>query len=106
MTKAYIKPNIPACPQLHIRKDFKCMTHTERMAFIGAVRQLYANGVMAELADIHYGYWPAGHKTGDVAPFHRKINLELEKRLMAMDPSITLPYWVRTYIHIELTRII
>ena len=73
------------------------MTDSERMAFIGAVRQLYANGVMAELADIHYGYWPAAHKTADVVPFHRKINLELEKRLMGIDPNITLPYWVSIF---------
>ena len=71
------------------------MTDSERMAFIGAVRQLYANGVMAELADIHYGYWPAAHKAADLMPFHRKVTLELEKHLMRIDSNLTLPYWVR-----------
>ncbi|CAG2113172.1 unnamed protein product, partial [Medioppia subpectinata] len=93
MTEAFVKPDTTPCRRLYVRKDFKCMTEGERMAFIRAVRRLYLNGVMDRLADIHYGYWPAGHKTADFVPFHRQLGNELEKELMKIDPSVTLPYW-------------
>ncbi|CAG2113173.1 unnamed protein product, partial [Medioppia subpectinata] len=34
MTEAFVKPNITPCRRLYVRKDFKCMTEGERMAFI------------------------------------------------------------------------
>ena len=94
MRKADFPPTQPPCKRLSVRKDIKCMTESEITEFVRVIRQLYLNGVMDRIADVHQKYWPETHKAAEFAPFHRWINHELEKEMRKICPGITLPYYV------------
>ncbi len=40
LTEPQIKPVKPACDNLYVKKDFKCMTHEERMSVINVFKEL------------------------------------------------------------------
>ena len=70
------------------------MSHEERERVIKVAQQLYANGFMAEIAEIHAKCWPAWHTTSEGLMGHRILGLKLEQGMREIDPDITLPYWV------------
>jgi len=94
LSEPKIKPVRPACKKLHIRKDFKCLTHEERIDVIEVFKQLYRNGVMDRLTWIHSRYWPGTHKFAEAMIWHRWLLNEIEKEMRKIKPDITLPYWV------------
>ncbi len=94
LTEPKIKPVRPACQKLYVRKDFKCLTHEEKIDVIEVFKQLYRNGVMDRLTWIHTNYWPATHKFAEAYIWHRWFINVLEKEMRKIKPHITLPYWV------------
>ena len=89
-----ISPVAEPCKKLYVRSNFKCMSHEERERVIKVAQQLYANGFMAEIAEIHAKCWPAWHTTFEGLVGHRILGLKLEQAMREIDPDITLPYWV------------
>ena len=77
-----------------MRRDFKCLTHNERLEFINAYLEVYKSGLIDTLTEQHWKYWGATHKTSEAIPFHRIMYLRLEQALMRVNPNVTLPYWV------------
>ena len=57
---------------------------------------------MDRLADIHMRYWPEYHKSAEFAPSHRWVIHLLEKEMRKISPGISLPYYVRIKLIIEL----
>ena len=88
------RPSKPACHKLHVRRDFKCLTHEERLQLLRVINALYDNGVMAKMAEIHWRYWGQIHKFVAFIPWHRWFLNEFEKQMKLIDPEVTLPYWV------------
>ena len=89
-----VKPVAEPCKKLHVRRNFKCMSHEERERVVKVAQQLYANGFMDEIAEIHAKCWPAWHTTMQTLSGHRYIGVKLEQAMRQIDPDITLPYWV------------
>ena len=90
---ADIKPDKPLCPKLHVRQDWKCLTHQQRRRVVDVWEEMYKRGDVQNLTDIHVKYWPAWHKTPEFLPGHRWLNFEFEKIMQSIDPGVTLPYW-------------
>ena len=91
-------PTIAPCPKLYVRRNFKCMSHEERIKVINVIKQLYTNGFMWELAQIHAKCFVPWHKSSEGIVGHRWIITKLELAMREIDPDITLPYWVIPYI--------
>ena len=50
---ADIKPDKPLCDKLLVRQDWKCLTKDQKRKVVDVWRQLYAQGTMNYLAEIH-----------------------------------------------------
>ena len=94
LKKAAYPPTLPPCPKLYVRRNFKCLTHEERVRVIEVIQKLYENGFMWELAEIHAKCWVPGHKSVEGAMSHRYLAHLLEMEMMKIDENVTLPYWV------------
>ncbi|XP_054161634.1 uncharacterized protein LOC128959653 [Oppia nitens] len=81
------------CKRLHVRKDIKCMSKVEVQKLIEMFKRLYATGFMDYMTAFHLKSWPQVHKYGEGLPWHRWFINEMEKEMMRLDPSVTLPYW-------------
>jgi tyrosinase len=90
---AKTNPTKPPCSKFLVRKNIKCLTEWERTKFIAVFKKLYDNGFIDEITKIHSTYWPAAHKFSEALVWHRWIMNELEKKMLEIDPTVTLPYW-------------
>jgi hypothetical protein len=61
--------------------------------FIAVFQKLYDNGFIDEITKIHSTNWPEVHKFTEALMWHRWIMIELEKKMLEMDSTVTLPYW-------------
>jgi hypothetical protein len=100
-------PSKPPCARFHVRKDIKCLTDSELKSFIKVFKQLYSDGTIDEFVAIHVRYWAGTHKFSEGTIWHRWLMNELEKRMMALDPNVTLPYWnhLNCFAHPELDKV-
>jgi hypothetical protein len=100
-------PSKPPCARFHVRKDIKCLTDSELKSFIKVFKQLYFDGTIDEFTAIHVRYWAGMHKFVEIGISHRWLMSELEKRMMAIDPKVTLPYWnhLNCFAHPELDKV-
>ena len=94
MKKASYPPSLPPCPKLYVRRNFKCLTHEERVRVIEVIQKLYEKGFMWELAEIHAKCWVPWHKSVEALNGHRWLAHKLEMAMIEIDPDVTLPYWV------------
>jgi tyrosinase len=90
---AKTNPKKPPCSKFHVRKNIKCLTESERKKFIDVFKKLYDTGVIDEFTKIHSTNWPGAHKFTEGIIWHRWITNELEKKMLEIDPTVTLPYW-------------
>lgn len=90
---AATNPVRPACKRLVVRKDFKCLTETEKYEFLNALRELYRNGVIDTLALVHSSLWPAFHKFAEALTWHRWAVNVIDLELRKVNPNVVLPYW-------------
>jgi hypothetical protein len=90
-----VKPVRRPCKSVYIRKNWKCLSHSERRRFVYAIRKLYERGVMQAYSELHNRWWAATHKTEEFEPFHRALYLALEREIWKVDPTLPgLPYIV------------
>jgi tyrosinase len=83
-----------------VRRSASSLTPTQRTTFVSAVLELKRRGGYDPLVKIHFdrmtadgaGTW-VGHQSPSFLPWHRRYLLEFERRLRAINPFVTLPYW-------------
>jgi tyrosinase len=83
-----------------VRRNASALSGAQRRAFVAAVLELKRRGGYDELVTIHFDRMTAdaagqrvGHQSPSFLPWHRRYLLDFERRLQAIDPTVTLPYW-------------
>jgi tyrosinase len=84
-----------------IRKNQNSLSASDKRAFINAVLELKRRGVYDDFVRTHNAFILSdqddgvrvGHRSPSFGPWHRKLLLEFEHALQAVDPAVTLPYW-------------
>ena len=68
----------------------------ERVRVINVVKELYNSKFMWKMAETHSKCWAQWHKTSEGIG-HRWLTHEIEKEMQAIDPGVTIPYWVNNF---------
>jgi tyrosinase len=83
-----------------VRQNVSRLTAAQRTAFVTAVLELKRRGGYDALVQIHFDRMTAdsggqrvGHQSPSFLPWHRRYLLDFERRLRAIDPAVTVPYW-------------
>jgi tyrosinase len=83
-----------------VRQNASALTASQRAAFVAAVLELKRRGGYDALVKIHFDRMTAdsagqriGHQSASFLPWHRRYLLDFERRLQAINPAVTLPYW-------------
>ncbi|RKP04635.1 hypothetical protein THASP1DRAFT_33573 [Thamnocephalis sphaerospora] len=88
------------CTTISKRREFRQLTHAERLTFLNAIKTLHAgprpSRYQAYVQDYTEGY-ETSHENAQFLPWHRAYLREVEKSLQAIDSSIMLPYWDWAY---------
>ena len=79
--------------ELCVRKDHRALTSDEQSRFLNAFTQINAMNALGPLVDIHSNATHQMHSNPRFLPWHRIYLLRLEALLMAVDPTICIPYW-------------
>lgn len=75
------------------RKDHRRLTADEQTRFLNAFTQLNAMSALGPLVDIHGNAIHQMHGNPRFLPWHRVYLVKMEALLMAIDPTVCLPYW-------------
>jgi tyrosinase len=79
---------------VRIRKNANDLTPTERDRFLTALLTLNQRGAFVDFQNMHTVDTSLEiHSRSCFLPWHRLYLLDLERKLQAIDPSVTLPYW-------------
>jgi tyrosinase len=83
-----------------VRRNASALTGSQRRAFVSAVLELKRRGGYDALVQLHFDRMTAdsggqrvGHQSPSFLPWHRRYLLDFERRLQAIDPTVTVPYW-------------
>ena len=82
-----------------VRRNAAALTDQERQAFVAAVLELKRRGGYDALVRTHLDRMTAdgservGHQGPSFLPWHRRYLLDFERRLQAINPAVTVPYW-------------
>ena len=80
-------------PHLCVRKDSRALTTDEQNRFLNAFTQINAVNALGPLVDIHGNAVHQMHSNPRFLPWHRIYLLRFEELLMAVDPTVCIPYW-------------
>ena len=81
-------------PQIRCgRKDFMQLNPGERELLAFALNELYADGVIEDLAAEHADSWFGIHYGPAFFPWHRHFLWRFERLLRRVDPRVSLPFW-------------
>ncbi|MEU3726533.1 tyrosinase family protein [Streptomyces sp. NPDC031705] len=86
---------------MYTRQNQKNLTSAQKKRFTAALLELKRNGTYDEFVRTHGTYFVpdrerklrVGHMSPSFFPWHRRYLLEFEKRLQALDPRVSIPYW-------------
>src|SRR5688572_29431341 len=78
---------------LCVRKDHRTLTVDEQNGFLNAFTQINAMIALGPMVDIHANSVHQMHSTQRFLPWHRIYLLRMEELLMAVDPTVCIPYW-------------
>ena len=78
---------------LCIRRDHRTLTSDEQNRFLNAFTQINVANALGPLVDIHSNALHQMHSNPRFLPWHRIYLLRLEELLMAVDPTVCIPYW-------------
>ena len=78
---------------LCIRKDHRSLTTDEQNRFLNAFTQINVMNALGPLVDIHSNSMHQMHSNPRFLPWHRIYLLRMEELLMAVDPTVCIPYW-------------
>lgn len=80
-----------------VRKSSRSLTDDEKKRFTEALDEVNAaglQGVIAEFARLHKSLFDLGiHRSSHFLPWHREFVVRFERRLQAVDASVSIPYW-------------
>ncbi len=83
-----------------VRRSASSLTSAQKAAFVAALIELKRRGGYDALVRIHFDRMTAdgagnriGHQSPSFLPWHRRYLLDLERRLQAINPAVTVPYW-------------
>ena len=75
------------------RRDFLDLSESERYVLAQALNELYASGVIDNLADEHEENWFRIHFGPAFLPWHRSFLLRFEQHLKSVNSRLSLPFW-------------
>lgn len=78
---------------LCIRKDHRSLTVDEQNRFLNAFMMIKFSHILGPLVDIHANTVHMMHSNPRFLPWHRIYLLRFEELLMAVDPTVCVPYW-------------
>jgi tyrosinase len=78
---------------LCVRKDHRMLTTDEQNRFLNAFAQINSMGALGPLVDIHSNAIHQMHGNPRFLPWHRIYLVRMEELLMAVDPTVCIPYW-------------
>ncbi|MEM7012729.1 MAG: tyrosinase family protein [Verrucomicrobiota bacterium] len=79
---------------VRVRKDAETLTPGERDLFLSALVDLNSNGGFVDFQNMHTSDTSREiHGRSCFLPWHRLYLLDLERKLQAIEASVTLPYW-------------
>jgi tyrosinase len=78
---------------LCVRKDHRTLSSDEQNRFLNAFSQINAMNALGPLVDIHSNAIHQMHSNPRFLPWHRIYLLRMEELLMAVDPTVCIPYW-------------
>jgi len=79
---------------VRVRKNANTLTDEERDRFLSAIVTLNQRGDFVDFQNIHTSDTSREiHGRSCFLPWHRLYLLDLERKLQAVDPSVSLPYW-------------
>jgi tyrosinase len=78
---------------LCVRKDHRALTTDEQNRFLNAFTQINVMAALGPLVDIHSNAIHQMHGNPRFLPWHRIYLLRMEGLLMAVDPTVCIPYW-------------
>jgi hypothetical protein len=85
------------CPNgVQVRKEIRTLTSAEWGRFVNATKKLMSGTgptVYDRLAKVHMDNERWTHNTAPFLAWHRAYLRDFERKLQAIDPSVTLPYW-------------
>lgn len=84
-----------------VRKNQASLTADEKRRFVAALLELKRSGRYDEFVALHNTFIMSdtdhgertGHRSPSFLPWHRRLLLEFERALKAVDASVALPYW-------------
>ena len=79
--------------RLCVRKDHRMLTADEQNRFLNAFSQINAINALGPLVDIHSNAIHQMHGNPRFLPWHRVYLVRMEELLMAVDPTVCIPYW-------------
>ncbi|MDQ3446909.1 MAG: tyrosinase family protein [Pseudomonadota bacterium] len=79
--------------ELCVRKDHRTLTADEQNRFLNAFTQINAMNALGPLVDIHANSIHQMHGNPRFLAWHRIYLLRMEELLMAVDPTVCIPYW-------------
>ena len=79
--------------RLCVRKDHRTLTSDEQNRFLNAFTQINAMNALGPLVDIHSNAAHQMHANPRFLPWHRIYLLRMEELLMAVEPTVCIPYW-------------
>src|SRR5262245_32215345 len=79
--------------EMCIRKDHRVLTADEQNRFLNAFAQINAMNALGPMVDIHSNAIHQMHSNPRFLPWHRVYLLRMEELLMAVDPTVCIPYW-------------
>jgi tyrosinase len=78
---------------LCVRKDHRSLTVDEQNRFLNAFIQINIIGALGPLVDVQSNATHQMHGNPRFLPWHRIYLLRMEELLMAVDPTVCIPYW-------------
>jgi tyrosinase len=78
---------------LCVRKDHRRLTADEQNRFLNAFAQINVMNALGPLVDIHSNAIHQMHSNPRFLPWHRVYLVRMEELLMAVDPTVCIPYW-------------
>jgi len=76
-----------------VRKDSRRLTADEQNRFLNAFTQINVMNALGPLVDIHSNSIHQMHSNPRFLPWHRIYLVRMEELLMAVDPTVCIPYW-------------
>ena len=78
---------------LCVRRDHRTLTSDEQNRFLNAFTQINILNALGPLVDIHSNAVHQMHGNPRFLPWHRIYLVRMEALLMAVDPTVCIPYW-------------